>query len=172
MQQTLLAMLALLITTFLHFNFMQTQVRDDHQIYRAEMEEMATGIAMQTMEVIRARAFDAATVGVPGDEVVDVSEFTSSFTTGNHCKAFGGSDRCNDVDDFHEMQPIISSFETPDISIDFRIEVEVQYLDSSLQPSSSPTNRKEVTIFVQDLHDSQPSFLKNPIEFTETLTYM
>jgi hypothetical protein len=173
MQQTLLAMLALIIASFLHFNRMQSNVRAEHQIVRSEMEEMATGIAMQTMEVIRAREFDEATDGVASDVQVPLSDLTPGpFTTGNHCQAFGGADVCNDVDDFHEMKPAIIPFETPNMKMDFRVEVQVRYLGSDMTPTGgAPSIRKEVVVRVQDDQANQPPFLDAPIRFSETLTY-
>lgn len=172
MQQTLLALLALMTASFLSFSQMQAIVKSEQEMVRTELEEMATGIAMQSMEVIRARAFDDALVDVPSDSSVSVSDFTAMpFTSGNDCEAFGGTDECDDVDDFHEMQPATVPFEIPDDQIDFRVEVEVSYVDASMQPTSSKTIRKEVTIRVQDIQSDGTPVLDRPIVFSETLAY-
>lgn len=172
MQQTLLALLALMTASFLSFSQMQAIVQSEREIVQSELEEMATGIAMQSMEVVRARHFDDATVGIPGDSTVSVSDFTSPpFTSGNHCQPFGGSDVCDDVDDFHEMVPATVPFEIPDDQIDFKVEIEVRYVDSAMQPTSSKTIRKEVIIYVQDIQPNGTPILRRPITFSETLAY-
>jgi hypothetical protein len=172
MQQTLLALLALMTASFLSFSQMQAIVKSEREMVRSELEEMATGIAMQSMEVIRARAFDDALVGVPSDSTVSTSDFTSSpFTSGNDCEAFGGSDVCDDVDDYHEMVPATVPFKIPDDQIDFKVEVEVQYVDNLMQPTSSKTIRKEVIIRVQDIQADGTPVLARPVVFSETLAY-
>lgn len=174
MQQTLLALLALMTASFLSFSQMNAIVKSEREMVRSELEEMATGIAMQSMEVVRARAFDDAVVGIPADSSLSVSEFTSSpFSSGNHCQPFGGSDVCDDIDDFHEMVPATVPFTLPDDHIDFKVEIEVRYVDSAMLPTTGPTTRKEVIIYVQDIPPSGGEvMLKRPIQFSETLAYI
>lgn len=174
MQQTLLSLVALLIATLLTFNQKQASVRSQRQVVRAEMEQMALGVAAQTVQVIKARAFDAATVNLPSDSLVATSNFTEPpFTTGNECQAFGGTQTCNDVDDFHEMAPAVQSFEFPTGKFDFTVEVEVQYVDDVLQPTGGTrTSRKEVTVLVQDDPSSgKRPYLTEPIEYSEVISY-
>lgn len=173
MQQTLLALLALMIASLLNFNQMQAHLRREQQAVRAELQQMALGVAMESMEVVRARAFDAATVGVPEDSTVDVSNFTDTpFSTGNKCTAFGGTDTCDDVDDFHEMVPAKEPFDLPDAQFEFRIEIEVRYVDDNLQPTGGAKTRwKEVIISVQDVQNSGTSLMVKPITFSEVLAY-
>ena len=175
MQQTLLALLALMTASFLSFTQMNAIVKSEREMVRSELEEMATGIAMQSMEVVRARLFDDALVGIPADSSVDVSDFTPGpFTTGNECKPFGGTDTCDDIDDFHEMVPATVPFTLPDDQINFKVEVEVRYVDSAMQPTGgTQTIRKEVVIYVQDIPPAGGEvMLKQPIEFSETLAYI
>lgn len=169
MQQTLLAMLALMMVTFLNFSQMQSSLQNQKQVIRSEMEQMALGVAMQTMEVVRARAFDAATVGDDEDNISSVHDFTDSFTTGRDCEAFGGADTCDDVDDFHEMVPATVPFETPEFSMQFKVEIEVRYVNEDMVEVAGPTYRKEVIIKVQD--EREDSFLHEPITYSEVLTY-
>jgi len=173
MQQTLLSLVALLIATLLSFNQLRAGLQSQKQTVRAEMEMMALGVAMQTMEVIRARAFDAETAG-DSNLILDPTELSSTpFTTGNHCQVFGGSDTCNDVDDFHEMKTATVSHPLPKgEDFDFAVDVRVQYVDGNLEPTGGTrTFRKEVTIFVQDVPDSGDARLPDPIEYSEVLSY-
>lgn len=173
MQQTLLALLALLIATFLSFNQKQATIQNQQQVLRAEMEQMALGVAAQTLQVVRARAFDDATVGLPSDSVVATSDFTETpFTTGNDCQAFGGSDTCDDVDDFHEMESATIPFTFPSGKFDFAVDVRVRYVDSDLQPTGgTPSDRKEVIVEVQDDPSSGTPRLPEPIEYSEVISY-
>lgn len=175
MQQTLLAIVALLIATFLSFNQKQAQVRHQSQVVRAEMEQMALGVAHQAVQVIRARAFDAATVGVPpSDSIVATSNFEDTpFPTGKDCKAFGGVDTCNDVDDFHEMTTASIPFVFPSDQFDFDVDVRIQYVDSDLESTGgAKSSRKKITVEVQDDPTSGNSpRLYEPIEYSEVVSY-
>lgn len=175
MQQTLLALLALMTVTFVNFNQMQSNLRHQRQVVRSEMEGMAASVAMQTMEVIRARSFDAKTANVPKDEIKGPSDFTDpDFTTGNRCKVFvpddeGGGVNCNDVDDFHKMKTATIPFKTPEFETQFEVDVEVQYVNKSLQPVDQRTYRKKVIVKVQD--KGEDPYLPKPIKFSEVLTF-
>ncbi len=169
MQQTLLALLALMMATFFNFNQMQTELQKQRQVIRSEMEQMALGVGMQTMEVIRARAFDEATIGGTEDRITDPTEFRGSFGGGMDCQAFGGSQTCDSVGDFHDMTPSTETFETPEFDMEFTVEVEIRYLDSDMNVVPGPTFRKEVVVYVQDAGDDP--FLAEPIQFSEVLSY-
>jgi len=170
MQQTLLALLALMVVTLFSLTQMQSRLQDQREVFQSEMKEMAIGVATQTLEVVRARAFDENTIGVPKDSITSPSALTSPpFDTGKHCKAFGGPDTCDDIDDFHEMKPAIVPFQAPDFTVDFKVRAKVRYVDASLNPVSTPTFRKEVVFKIQDT-GSDP-YIKEPITFSEVLTY-
>ncbi len=177
MQQTLLSFAALLVATILSFNQIQASMQSRKQAVRAELEQMALGVAMQTMEVIRARAFDAATVGRSSENRASTSEFTSPpFSTGNHCQVFGGGDLCDDVDDFHEMEPATVEFPLPESNMDFEVQAEVHYVCSDLQRvdkggCTAPTPRKEVVLKVQDQRSDGRSRLPTPIRYSEVIAY-
>jgi len=174
MQQTLLALVAMLIATFLSFNQKQAVVQHQSQVVRAEMEQMALGVAGQAMQVIRARAFDRATVGVPSDSIVSTSEFedTGSIQEGIlDCQAFGGTDTCDDVDDFYGDTATIP-FTFPTGSFDFKVDMRVRYVDSDLQPTGgTKTNRKQVILEVQDSPSTGDPRLPEPIEYSEVVSY-
>ena len=170
MPQTLLSLAGLLIITFLSFNQQQASIRTQQKAIRAEMQQMAIGVAKQSIEVLRARAFDDSTIS----DDPPPSELTKpeNFPTGKNCQAFGGSDTCDSIEDFHEMTPATDSVSVPGGTFAFEIEIEVHYVDSDLNRTSSRTERKEVTIRVQD--DRGPNedpLLDGPITFTEVLGY-
>lgn len=169
MQQTLLALLALMIATFFNYSQMQANLRNQQQVVRAEMEQMALGVAMQSLEVVRARAFDEATVGETEDVIDTVNDLTEVFPERNHCAAFGGNDTCDDVDDFNEMVPATVPFETQEIDVDFTVNIDVRYVNESMEEVTTPTYRKEVIVRVQD--DGDDPYLHRPIRYAEVLTY-
>lgn len=174
MQQTLLALLAMLIATFLSFNQKQAAVQNQAQVVRAEMEQMALGVARQTMQVIRSRAFDRATVGVPSDSIVATSEFEdeSSIQGGIlDCSALGGTDECDDVDDFHGDTATVP-FTFPTGSFEFKVDMKVRYVNADLDTTGvTKSNRKQIILEVQDNPSSGNPRLPEPIEYTEVVTY-
>ncbi len=178
MQQTLLALLALLVATLLSFNQKQATVQNQGQVVRGEIEQMALGVAARTAQVIRSRAYDASTKGVPADSLVPTSKFTDPpFTTGNDCEAFGGEATCDDVDDFHEMVQATVPFTYPTGTFDFAVDVEIRYVDEDLQPTDGstvdpPTDQKQIILRVQDVPSSgaEPR-LSSPIEYSEVVSY-
>jgi hypothetical protein len=170
MPQTLLSLGGLLIITFLSFNQQQASIRTQQKAVRAEMQQMAIGVAKQSIEVVRARAFDDSTIS--GDPPPSELTKPENFPTGKNCRAFGGSDTCDSIEDFHEMTPATDSVSVPGGTFAFEIEIEVHYVDSDLNRTSSRTERKEVMIRVQD--DRGPNkdpLLDGPITFTEVLGY-
>ncbi|PSQ71375.1 MAG: hypothetical protein BRD38_02320 [Bacteroidetes bacterium QH_9_67_14] len=170
MPQTLLSLGGLLIVTFLSFNQQQATIRTQQKAVRAEMQQMAIGVAKQSIEVVRARAFDDSTIS--GDPPPSELTKPENFPTGKDCRAFGGSDTCDSIEDFHEMTPATDSVSVPGGTFAFEIEIEVHYVDSDLNRTSSRTERKEVMIRVQD--DRGPNkdpLLNGPITFTEVLGY-
>lgn len=175
MQQTLLAMLALMTVTFLNFNQTQSKLHHQKEVVRSEMKGMAASVALQTIEVIRSRAFDAKTVDVSKDEIDGPGDFSDwDFTTGNRCKVFvpddeSGGVECNDVDDFHKMETATIPFKTPRFEVQFNVDVEVHYVNESLQPVDQRTYRKKVIVKVQD--KGEDPHIPEPIQFSEVLTF-
>ncbi len=173
MRQTLLVLLALLAATYLDHGQKRAYVRGQQEMVRSELRRAATGVAMEAMEIVYARAFDDATVGVPADSNVSVSAFASApFSGGRDCSVFGGSEACRAVEDFHDMVPATRQVPAPSGSLTFRVEIEVQYVNEGMQRTGSKTRWKEVTIFVQDVQPGGGSFLSEPIEYTEVHAYI
>jgi hypothetical protein len=171
MPQTLLSLAGLLIVTLLSFSQQQANLRSQQEAVRAEMQQMAIGVAKQSMEVVRARAFDDKSVS--GNPSVSDLTQPGNFPTGKDCRAFGGSDPCDAIEDFHEMVPATDSVSIPGGSFAFEVDIEVHYVDTDMNRTNSRTGRKEVTIRVQDGPgpDTDPR-LNKPITFTEVLGYV
>jgi hypothetical protein len=89
------------------------------------------------------------------------------------CKAFGGSDRCDAVEDFHEMAPDTDTVAVVDGAFRFTIQIDVHYVDSNMSRTTSRTERKEVTIRVRDHRGPDtPPLLSRPIVFSEVIGYV
>lgn len=174
MRQTLLVLLALLVATYLDHSQKQSYVKGQKEMIRAELRRAATGVAMETMEVIYARAFDRATVGVPDDENVAVSSFASEpFPGGKHCIAFGGTDSCEAIEDFHDMVPDTAEIPLPRGTLKFHVNVEVHYVDDTMDRTGGTKTRwKQVTVFVRDVQPNGESILLSPTAFTEVHGYI
>ena len=176
MPQTLLSIAGLLIVTLLSFSQQQANINTQQTAVRAEMQQMAIGVAKQSMEVVRARAFDDSTKS--GDPPPSELTHPDDFPTGKDCSAFGGNDTCDSIEDFHEMfpeeDPATVSVSVPGGTFAFEIEIRVYYVDSDLdRMKNSRTERKEVTIRVQDDRGpNQEPLLHEPITFTEVLGYV
>lgn len=174
MRQTLLVLLALLLATYLDHSQKQSYVKGQKQMVQAELRRAATGVAMETMEVIYARAFDQATVGAPEDENVPVSSFASDpFTGGKDCMAFGGTDACEAIEDFHEMVPDTAEVPLPRGTLQFEVRVEVHYVDDNMDRTGGTKTRwKQVTVSVQDIRPNGESLLPSPTAFAEVHGYI
>ena len=187
MQQTLLTLVAMLVATLLSFNQMQASLQSQQQTVRAEMEMMALGVAMQTMEVVRARAFDAATKGTESN-YLDPKEDDFSlksegeFGVAGNCTLYiddesgeaypKGSVDCKSVEEFHGTEGVVP-FSLAGDALEFTVSIEVHYVCGDLQRTekgscSAPTSRKEVVVNVQDL---EPHHLAEPIAYSEVITY-
>lgn len=174
MRQTLLVLLALLLVTYVDYGQKRAYVRGQEAMVQEELERAALGVAMEAMEVVYARAYDDATVGVPSDSNVAVSEFASEpFAGGNDCVAFGGSDACTAVEHFHDMAPATKKMSFPEGEIDFRVEIKVHYLDADMNRTGGTKTRwKEVVVRVQDVQPDGTSLIPEPIRFTEVHAYI
>ena len=193
MQQTLLALLGLLIITTLSFSQQQAAVRSQQQAIRAEYQQMALGVAKQTIEVARNRTFDQA-ISDGEHKVENFTDESSSDWGGKDCiedNQFLNS--CSAVEHFHddETQAMDNAdgtieVQVPEHTVYFQVEMEVHYMEEEgsklvrADASDSPTSLKEVTVRVQDCPDGSASggnscegdpFLDPPIVFSEVLGY-
>ena len=192
MPQTLLSIAGLLIVTLLSFSQQQAGVRSQQQAIRAEYQQMALGVAKQSIEVVRTRDFDQAL----DDGETDVENFTERSDS-----EWGGKDcidddhqfvnNCSAVEHFHDDETMAMEnadglivLPMPGGTVRFEVEFEVHYAEEDgskiVRASSGPTDMKEVTIRVQDCQDQDPSnsdpcdgepLLPQPIVFSEVFSY-
>lgn len=198
MQQTLLALLGLLIITTLSFSQQQASMRSQQQAIQEEYQQMALGVAKQTIEVIRNRTFDQALA----DGDTEVANFTEESSSD-----WGGKDNCIDqvdgdwqftnncsaIEHFHDdgtramdNADGVIDVQVPGHTVYFQVEVEVHYAEQDgstlvrADASDAPTSLKEVTVRVQDCPGGGASggdscegtpYLDPPIVFSEVLGY-
>jgi len=176
MQQTLLAVLALMVAVFLSFGQMQSSQRFQDQSVRGEVEQMALGVGMQTIEVVRARAFDSAVLGTADDVVLEPSVFSDIPTSLSYdCRLHPSQSDlnvqdCKAIEEFHGTTGTVP-FPLAEDSLEFEVEVEVQYVCADLEPCSGPTARKKVNVFVQDASSDGTPILPEPIRYSEVFAY-
>jgi len=194
MQQTLLALLGLLIITTLSFSQQQAGVRSQQQAIRAEYQQMALGVAKQTIEAIRNRTFDQA-ISDGEHKVENFTEESSSDWGGKDCIDDDHQfvNNCSAVEHYHDngtqaMDDADGTIEVqvPGHTVYFQVEMEVHYMEEEgsklvrADASDSPTSLKEVTVRVQDCPGGSASggdscegapFLDPPIVFSEVLRY-
>ncbi len=180
MPQTLLAFVAIMLVTTYTLNVQQQYVFNQQRDVTREIEEMAGSVALEVMEVIRARPFDQAVVdgAVTGTlEDLDLFSFvnaTDHFTPGQGCSVFGaGVDLCDDIDDFHKMQTALIPFAMGVDTVYFNVDVEVYYVDENLERFDGRTFSKAVTVTVEDTwpgSDLEP-YLAQPVQLSRIFSY-
>src|SRR5690625_7271858 len=84
MAQTMLAVLALMMTATYAFNVTQRHVAMQHMIIAREIEEMAASTALEVMEIVRARKFDQAVDAILAGHMLDVSNLTITGTSAHY----------------------------------------------------------------------------------------
>ncbi len=177
MSQTLFAVLALILATSFTLSVYQKQ----HALQKAtifrELQEMAAAVAVETMEIVRARAFDEAVVnGSTAGTTADIQLFsdTTDFGVNGLCDAFGGTAVCDDIDDFHGQQPV-RPFVLGIDTIYFKVNIHVEYVtyDASGEAihSNVKTEHKRVRLSVQDYWDNLDPYISIPIELERTFSY-
>ena len=182
MPQTLLSIAGLLIVTLLSFSQQQANMRSQQQAIRAEYQQMALGVAKQSIEAIRAREYFDRAVRIYDDPDVE-SDFTQESS-----QEWGGDDcirqnkfvenlnednpnedpACTAIEDFHDDETMkMDNFDgtipvhIPDDTIPFQVEVQVYYVEEDggeiVDPGDPPTRLKKVSVRVQDCQDGNPS---------------
>lgn len=188
MQQTLLALLGLLIITMLNFSQQQSRMRSQQQAIQAEYQQMALGVAKQTIEAVRNRTFDQA-LSNGETEVENFTEESSSDWGGKDCiENHQFVNDCSAVEHFHDDESRamdnadgLIEVQVPGHTVYFQVEVEVHYAEKEgstlvrADAADAPTALKEVTVRVQDCPDGDSCegspFLDSPIVFSEVLGY-
>lgn len=181
MPQTLLALLALVLASFLSFNQQRLSSRSHQNMVSSELELAATGLASEVIEMIGARAFDRTTApekihnaGGSVPSTPDGFSPASSFGNNPDCDLLtpGNGASCNDVDDVHwgGWRPA-----RVDLAhgryLDFEVRTSVFYVTSaeSMEPAPSPTLHKRVVMDVRT--DLVPSAPDGILRVTRVLSY-
>lgn len=176
MQQTLFAILGLMIATLLSFSQQRQVLRTQEKLIGMEMEVMASGVALQAIEYIGRKDFDNYTTN---NQTVDSpSELTNKSGFGQQyaerCDLKGENTSypyqvCDDIDDFDDMPAETVLFNTEAGSIPFEVTATVKYVDTEGNEASGKTFNKEVTVYVQDAGARQ--FMRVPITVSRTYSY-
>ncbi|MEM8598782.1 MAG: hypothetical protein AAGF99_02580 [Bacteroidota bacterium] len=167
MPQTLLALLALALTGMLSINQQQALLATDDDMLDTEIEMMAAGVALHTMEVLAAKAFDERST----PEDIHLNGLPSGASGFSSAAEFGRSagcplaepwtdPGCDDLDDAHSLindiavwQPVPFTLRNGQ-SVPFEVAVTVQYVHPSDfdLPVAGPTGHKLVTVRVRSTH--------------------
>ncbi|RMF62768.1 MAG: hypothetical protein D6746_03645 [Bacteroidetes bacterium] len=180
MPQTLLAFVSMLLVTVYSLNVQQQYLANQRRDIAREIEEMAGSIAVETMEIIRARAFDQAVVdGTTTGTAADLLLFEyqgsqDHFATGHQCSIFGtGSDTCDDIDDFHKMATATRPYDMGLDTLYFSVDVEVMYVDDNFERFDGQTFNKAVTVTVRDVWpgSTMEPYLAQPVRLSRVFSY-
>lgn len=161
MPQTLLALLALVLASFLSFNQQRLTKRAHQTMVSSELELAATGLASEVIEMVGARSFDeASTPEKIHDKHGAVPTTPGAFSPPG---SFGGDQDCDlllpqatpgcdDVDDLHSeaWRPARVDL-AHGRSLEFEVRTKVFYVTSteSMEPAPAPTLHKRVTMDVR-----------------------
>ena len=172
MPQTLLALLALVLASFLTFNQQRLTMRSHQNLVSDEVELAAAGLASEIVAFIDGRSFDENTTpSAIGDNNGSIPDDPSQFSDGDTA---GGTDRgddgcnllypaqtpdCDDVDDVSwdpdedgtsAWRPV-----TVDLShgrsLPFEVRTQVYYVDNpnSMVEADDPTRHKRILIDIR-----------------------
>lgn len=181
MPQTLLAMLALMLATLLAINQQRMRVETQRAMLDDELEVMATGIALQSMEYIGTKAFDQQTTAANnlfGRLIDDEDELTAHFPTERRCPLLpddegrAGYDTCDDINDYNAMQWERVPFVVGADTIAFEVRAEVYYLNDARERTSQRYFNKEVVVTVQQVVEGdEPMLLRRPVQVSRMFSY-
>jgi len=172
MPQTLLALLALVLASFLTFNQQRLTLRSHNNLVSDEVELAAAGLASEVLAFVDGRSFDEeSTPSAISDENGNVPEDPDEFTEGT---TFGATDRgtdgcdllkpantpdCDDVDDVAWDPSDIDDDGWRDVEIalshdrklPFEVRMQVYYVDNpeSMAEASAPTRHKRILIDIR-----------------------
>jgi len=172
MPQTLLALLALVLSSLLTFNQQRLTLRSHQNVMADEIELAAAGLASEILAFVDGRSFDeASTPSAIADENGAVPNDPGEFTAG---VTFGATDRgsegcnllrpvltpdCDDVDDVAWGPDDMDDDGWRDVTVElsrgrtlpFEVRMQVYYVDNaeSMVESASPTRHKRILIDVR-----------------------
>ena len=155
MNQTLMGLLGLMIAMLLSLNVQRASLSAKAQVIDNEMETIASGVALEVLDYVGSKPFDAATAL---GEVEDESELTTlPFSTGN------AYEEADDIDDFHQIE----TYSLPEFDFDFDIDITIEYVDEDDPEvvATSQTFAKKVTVTINN------EYLESPVQLSQVYTY-
>lgn len=188
MPQTMLALLALALTGTLSLNQQRALIATDDDMIDTEIEMMAAGVALHTMEILAAKAFDERATPEQVHQL-GLPDGTSAFSTPDQFgRTTGGCNlaapwtdvSCDDLDDAHSLvgdstiwKPV--PFELRDgQAVPFEVAVTVQYVDAGNfdLPVAGPTGHKLVTVRVRSEHHvARGRFTEGVVRLERVVSY-
>lgn len=180
MHQTMLALLGMMLVTMMSVSQQRALLETRRAMVNDELEVMASGVALQTMEYIGSKSFDASLVGqnVPASQPVRlvssggyVANLSEQIPSGKACTVLSqyedkaGFETCDDLSDFNEMEPQSIPFEVGDETVSFSVSATVRYVDGARLPLESGTSKhKEVVVQINKVSiDGKVALLPQPI---------
>ena len=151
MSQTLMALVALLITMQISLVNQRSILNARVSMVDSELETIATGAGLDILDYIGTKPFDEATATGFVSDAEDLTPLP--FPTGNTYE------EAEDIDDFNGIQPYNYVTDLDDMS--FTAEIEVRYVDDDdiTQVSTTQTFSKEVVLTLTHPNLEQPIIL-------------
>ena len=181
MPQTLLALLALSLSSLVVFNQQRLQMRAQTQMVSNELSLAGSGLASDIMEMIGARSFDEASTPEKIHEAGAVPESPSLFTSiskiesetpeSKDCDLLNPSEECDDLDDVHGVTAETYSILLAEgRQLDFKVSTAVAYVTDAegAIESDVPTRHKKVTIELQPVNENTGV---EPLRFARVYSY-
>ena len=186
MQQTLYAMLGMLVVTLVAFNQQRARIETRQAMINDELEVMASGIALQAMEYIGSQPFDESlkAEGVPASQpsrLALVGNRTgllkAAQPTGRKCTVLPdlrndpNYDLCDDLSDFNAMKPQTVPFPVGDHTFLFEVTAAVRYVDDQKKATAGVSRHKEVVVQVGEAKkEGGVRLLRAPVRLTRTFS--
>lgn len=180
MPQTLLALLALSLSSLVVFNQQRLQMRAQTQMVSNELALAGSGLASDIMEMIGARSFDEASTPEKIHAAAAVPDSPSIFTSASvleseseskDCDLLTPTPSCDDVDDIRglENEPY-SILLAEGRELDFEVSTSVVYVTDAEGgvKSDVPTLHKKVTIVVRSANEDLGI---EPLTFSRVFSY-
>lgn len=181
MPQTLLALLALSLSSLVVFNQQRLQMRAQTKMVSNELSLAGSGLASDLMEMIGARSFDEATTpekihlaaAVPESPSIftSKSKITSESATQKKCDLLNPTATCDDIDDVNGLSKAQYSVMLAEgRALDFEVSTKVIYVTNPEGDVESdvPTRHKKVTITVKSVHEKSGI---EPLVFSRVFSY-
>jgi len=181
MPQTLLALLALSLSSLLVFNQQRLQMRAQTQMVTNELSLAGSGLASDIMEMVGARSFDENSTPEKIHQAGAVPESPTAFTSAlviandstsnKNCDLLSPTPDCDDVDDIRGLEAEHYSILLAEgRELDFEVSTDVIYVTDAEGgiESDLPTRHKKVTIEVRSVNERSSV---EPLRFSRVFSY-